>query len=816
MVNISLKSTLRHLWRQRLFTTLNIFGLAISISAGWIIYRIVGYEFSYDASLPGKENIYKVVTAFQSDEKDPRMGGVAAPLYQGIRQEIPGVENVVPVFQQYINSLEIKRENKIFTKDDPEDIIATDASYFKVLPYKWLAGNKATALHLPNNVVLTESRAKAYFPNKAPQDILNQTIMYYGQDTVQYTVTGIVADYAMPSQFVYKEFLSLGDKSYQLNAWTNTNGSDQVFLQFKRGANTSSVLEQINKLAARKWKEFELERGSKLKMTKSYELIPVHEVHFATDVEEYGVTHTSKKVLYGLIGIGIFLLLLACINYVNMSTAQIPKRTKEIGVRKTLGSTKWRLINRFLSETLLTTFLACIAAFFLSRFAFLLLTDIIPDGVTLVGSVWNLFIFLLGLILTITVLAGLYPGWLIARLKTISMFQKFSADKSRDRGFSLQKALIVFQFVIALLFISSSIIVGSQLRYTLKADMGFNKDAVVLVSVPYRYLNDPKYKNKQFTLYHQLKKQAGVRDVSLGSAPLSTAYSSSPFVHAVEGKEPVKVQTYKKWVDTAYLNLYGIQLVAGRNLQASDTVREFILNETAAKAFGFTSPQEAIGKTIGQKGEAQLPIVGVVKDFNTQDFYTTIPPLAIMSDNRSLFNFNIKLNSRNPDQWQASLKAIEKQWYAFYPPESFHYSFYDETIEAMYRQERQIGKLIELATFITIFISCLGLFGLATLTAYQRTKEISIRKVLGASAAEIASMLSKNYLSLITIAIFISTPIAWWAMNKWLQDFIYRIQISWWMFLIAGILAILIALITVSYQAIKAAVANPVNGLRSE
>ena len=813
----SFKTTLRHLWRQRLFTTLNVFGLAISISAGWIIYRIISYEFSYDATLPNKENIYKVITAFDSKDKNSKMAGVAAPLYQGIRQEIPGLENVVPVFGQWITSIEIKRENKIFTKDDPGKIVATDASYFDMLPYKWLAGNKATALNTHNKVVLTESRAKEYFPNKAPQDILNETIVYYGwKDTVLRTVTGIVADNVTPSQFTHQEFFSLNNEPYKLNSWTNTNGTDQLFLQFKKGVNTSSTLKQINDLSARKWKEFATESGNNLKMSKRYELVPIQQVHFATDVEEYGVTRASKPVMYGLIGIGIFLLLLACINYINMSVAQIPKRGKEIGVRKTLGSGQWQLISQFLNETFLTTLLACAVAFFLSRFGFWLLKDIIPDGVTLVGSAVDLLIFLIGLMLTITVLAGLYPSWLIAKLRTANMFRNFTTTKNTDHRFTLQKALIVFQFVIALLFIASSIIVGSQLRYTLKADMGFNKDAVVLVSLPFKYLNDPRFKNKQFILCNQLKKQPGIEDIALGSAPLSSSYSSSPFVYNPENKNPIKVQTYKKWVDTAYLNLYQIKLLAGRNLYASDTAREYLINETAAKAFGFATPQEAIGKMVAQLGNAQYPIVGVVSDFNTQNFYTKMTPVAILSGNENLYTFNIKLNSHNPDQWQKVLNAIEKQWYEFYPPESFHYSFYDETLENMYKQERQIAKLIDLATFITIFISCLGLFGLVTLTAYQRTKEISIRKVLGASVTGIASMLSKGYLVQIVIAIFISIPISWWAMNKWLQDFAYRIHLSWWMFLVAGVLAILIALVTVSFQAIKAAIANPVKSLRTE
>lgn len=821
----SFKTALRHLWRHRLFTALNIFGLAVSISACWIIYRIISYEFSYDRSLPDKENTYKVVTAFNSaEQQNSRSGGVAAPLYEGIRAEIPGVARAVPVFKKGVNSIEIKNPGKIFTREDPDNIIATDVSYFDMLPYRWIAGSKAGALSGPDDVVLTQSRAQEYFPDQTPQEILDKTIVYYEwADTVTRKVSGIVADYVTPSQFTYKEFVSLPRSDFQPAAWTNTNSSDQLFIQIGRAARTSAVLRQINTLHARKWREVEAGMGKAtakwvkdMKLSKSYELLPVQDVHFATDVEEYGITRTSKPVLYGLGGIAFFLLLLACINYINMSAAQIPHRGKEIGVRKTLGSSRRQLVGQFLFETFATTFLACLLSLLLSKAGFRILEDVIPEGVTLYGSVIEMLLFMPVLVLVITFAAGLYPGWLITRLKAINVFKNFSAAQTSRQKFSLQKALIVFQFVIALVFITSSIIVGSQLRYTLNADMGFNKDAVVLLSLPWKYKNDPKYKDKQFTLLGRLQNEPGIEKIALGTTPLSSVYSSSPFVYKADGKEPVQIQMYKKSADTSYLGLYQVELLAGRNLRASDTTSEYLINESAAKAFGFATPQDAIGKIIGQLGYSKVPVAGVVTDFNTQDFYTLMKPLAISNRRDDLLTFNIKLSSRNPSQWQHTLKEIENQWYNFYPAESFHYSFYDETLEQMYTQERQIGKLIDLSSIITIFISCLGLFGLAALTVFQRTKEVGIRKVLGASVPSIITMFSKEYIALILMAMLIATPVAWWAMSKWLQDFAYRIDIEWWMFAMAGLTAVVIALLTVSFQAIKAATTNPTQSLRTE
>lgn len=825
MIKNYFKTASRHLWRHRLFTILNIFGLAVSISACWIIYRIVSYEFSYDQSLPGKENIYKVITAFDSpDQQGSKSGGVAPPLYEGVRKDIPGITSVVPVIKKWVNSIEIRQPDKLFTKEEPGDIIATDAAYFNMLPYQWIAGNKTNALSSPDKVVLTESRAREYFPHQHPEDILNKTIVYYEwSDTAVRTITGVVADYGKPSQFTYKEFVSLPKRDFEPGEWTNTNGNEQLFIQVEEAANAPAVLEQINLLHARKWKEVEAgmdEARVKLlggfKLSKYYELLPVQDVHFATEVSEYGVTKTSKPIMYGLAGIAFFLLLLACINYINMSVAQIPQRGREIGVRKTLGSSRRQLVGQFLSETFATTVLACLVSFALSTINFVIVKDIVPEGVTLYGSVMEAVLFKLLLALVITILAGMYPSWLITKLKAVNVFKNFSAVSAAGQRFSLQKALIVFQFIIALVFITSSIIVGSQLRYTLNADMGFAKDAVVLVDVPMKYANDERYKGKQFTLMSRLQHEPGIEKVALGSAPLSPSYSSSPFIYEADGKEPIRMQTYKKWADTSYLGLYHLELIAGRNFHASDTISEYLLNESAARAFGFDDPQDAVGKMIGQLGWTKLPVAGVVKDFNTQDFYTQIPPLAIANGKDNLLTFNIKLNRHNPSLWHNTFKTIEKEWYHFYPAESFNFSFYDETIEKMYLQERQIGKLIDLATMITILISCLGLFGLAALTAFRRTKEIGIRKVLGASVSSIVAMFSKEYIILILIAMLIATPVAWWAMHTWLQDFVYRIDLHWWLFGLSGVIAIVMALFTVSFHAIKAAIANPVTALRSE
>lgn len=814
-MNTSSRALFRRLWRHRLFTGLHVLGLAIGISSCWVIYRLVSYEFSFERKLPNKENVYRLVTGFVFDGKESYNGGVSVPLYQAVREQVTGVDRVVPVSGMWMNTEEIKQSGKKSVPvKEPKNIVAVDTAYFSLVPYTWLAGNKTTALRGPESVVLTESRARSYFSGLSPQEMLGQTITY--NDTLYKTVTGIVKDLDYPTIFTGQEFLVKSRKEYALNAWTNTNGNEKLYLQINNPSDTARVMAQITAIMDEKMKAFQQENKPTYNFTRWFKLMPLSESHFSTHINEGDVRKASKPVMYGLMGVAGFLLLLACINYINLSTAQVPQRTKEIGVRKTLGSSRWSLISQLLSETSVTVLLAAALATLLSKLAFIFLGGLIPEGALQQATGPAAFFFIALLLTIITLLSGWYPARIIAKVQAISIMRGQGTWAAGHNRNTLRKSLIVFQFVVAQLFIIGAVITGAQLNYTLKKDLGFNKEAVVLVNIPWKIVRNKQYQDKQFALADELRKQSGIQALSLGSVPMTNNYSSSQFEYSGNNlKEPIKRQLFNKWVDTAYLNLYNIPLLAGRNLHASDTTNELVINETAMKAFGFSTPQEAIGKIIGQDNN-KYPVVGVVKDFHQRNFYTTIDPMALTCDKSSLNTFNIKLNGTDPAQWQQTLKIIEQQWYTFYPPESFSVKFYDETLEAMYKDERNLSRLINLATTIAVIISCLGLFGLVTLTSFQRTKEIGIRKVLGASVTGIVQLLSAEFVKLVLIALVIASPIAWWAMNKWLQDFAYRIQIEWWMFGLTGLAAVTIALVTVSFQAIKAALANPVKSLRSE
>ncbi|MBY0534313.1 MAG: ABC transporter permease [Chitinophagaceae bacterium] len=811
-------TTLRHLWKQRLFTGLNVMGLAVSISVCWLVYRIVNFEYSYEKGFKKIDQTYRVVSGFIFDEKESYNGGVSKPIYQELRKTGVGFDRVVPVFGMWMKTVVVNDgSGKLSNFDDVEDVVAIDSSYFDMIDYQWLAGFANSALKSPNSLVLTESRAKQYFPNKKIQEVLNQSITYITyRDTTVRTVTGVVADLKGNTEFTGKEFCALKSEDYPLAQWTNTNGSDKLYVQLNPNYDEKKALAVIENMVQQKTKEHMSQKENSFKFTRWMQLLPLKESHFSTYIQEWGVHKANKKVLFGLIGIAAFLLLLAIINYVNMSVASIPHRAKEIGVRKTLGSGSSTLILQFLIETLMITVLASIVAYFLGQVEFRLLKDIIPEGVESLDNTWLILVFMLCLTMVVSLLAGLYPGWLITKVKTVNVFKTAFVFKNSKSRVGLQKALIVFQFMIAIVFITGAIVMGKQLNYIVHSDMGFNKEAVVLVNIPFKFAGEEKYKGKPQALLGEFKTLPGVVSASLGTPPLQSGYSSSHFKYFKEGKEPIERQLFKKYIDTSYMKLYGFQLIAGRALSQSDTTNELVINETAVKAYGFASPQEAIGKMLGQSEESLVPIVGVVKDFHAQSFYNSIDPLGFMMDAEGMFNFNIKLSTADMANWQKTLSAIERKWYQFYPPDTFKYEFYDDSIAAMYKTERSMVVMINLVTGIAILISCLGLFGLAVLTAHQRTKEIGIRKVLGASVSGIVALLSKDYLKLVIIAIMVATPLSWWAMNTWLRDFAYKIPLSWWLFAVAGILGLVVAFLTVSFHALKAANENPVKSLKTE
>lgn len=806
----------RQLWRNRLFTLLNVVGLSIGLSACWIIYRIVSYEFSFDTQNPNRNRIVRVVSRFIFDGQENSNPGTPIPMAEAARREIAGLERVVPVHGQWIKHLQIPQPTgKPVQFDEVTNVVATDTNYFGMVPYHWLAGSPAQSLVRPNQVVLTQGRAEQYFPGLTPAQILNRTITYW--DTVQVQVSGIVADLPYASDFSGQEFLSISTLKFTVSPeeWSNTNGNVQLFLVLNGKTNPTQVNAQLNALSTRNSQEI-LKRWANMK--RWHTLQPLADLHFGVDFRERD-RRANKPILLGMMGLAGFILLLAIINYVNLASAQVPQRAREIGIRKTLGSRRRPLIFQFLGETAAIALLAFSLAYALSSLFFATYSDLVPAGMDQFVNWPQLVLFLLGLLVLVTLLSGLYPGWLITRFQPVAVLRGQTGYTLGDvpNRLSLRKSLIVFQFFIAQVFIVGALIINQQLTFSLQADMGFVRDAVLTATVPWN--SDEQNRTTHLeALKQELKKLPGVAAVSLGNQPASNSYSSN--FHQYMGKKgKVELNLFRKYVDTDYIPLYKLPLLAGRNLEPSDTIKEYVLNETATKAFGFARPQDAIGAFINENGgdaNRRIPIVGVVRDFHTRSFKEKIQPTALMVDRSHLSTFNIKLASGQPTDWQRTIEDLNRVWKRFYPAVPFDYAFYDETLAEFYKQEQQLSRVVNLATGVAILISCLGLFGLATLMAFQRTKEIGIRKVLGASIAGVVALLSKDFLKPVLLAIVLASPLAWYVMNRWLQEFAYKIDIAWWMFALAGCMALGIALLTVSFQSLKAALVNPVQSLRSE
>ncbi len=624
------------------------------------------------------------------------------------------------------------------------------------------------------------------------------------------SIAGVVKDIPYNTSFDAQEFFRISNGEWPNFLEFGYRNHCLLFLKLYAGASQENVLAQINGINEKR-------NGDYFEQFKSkywYSSIPVVDRHFAS--EYYSPYHrtVNKHVLYGLIGIASFLLLLAIINYVNISTATLPQRTKEIGIRKTLGSRSRQLVWRFIGETFCTTVLALVLSYIMHAMVVGAFAEYFPNGMFNHYDYPRIVLFLIVLIALITLLSSLYPGWLLTKVNTVNVLKGHIGNGKYGWRLTFRRTLIVFQFVIAQAFIIGALVIGLQLQYTLHKDLGFTKEAIVTMDIPALEQRTDTALHKQQVLKQALLNHPGVASVALGDIPMGAGMFSS--VNEYNGASGiVRVDLASKYIDKDWIDLYDVNLLAGRQpYTANDS--EIMLNEAAVKAFGFGSLQEALGKMVGVGDHAQQ-VVGIVGDFHLLNFKMEYRPVRLLfGDPANAKQISIKLHAHSEINWTSAIERIADEWKAIYPETPISYRFYDEVIENLYQKEYRMAKIVNYATGTTIIISCLGLFGLATLMAHQRTKEIGIRKVLGASVSRILALFSKEFVKLVLIAVVIASPIAWWAMNSWLEDFAYRIEIQWWMFAVAGLAAVVIALLTVSWQAIRAAVANPVESLRDE
>ncbi len=792
MLKNYLKIAVRNLSKNKIYTFINVLGLSLGIFGSLVIFQLIKFHFLTDSHHHNAENIYRVVMNLHLDDGSvEHEKGSPYILHEALKNDFSSVENVAYLGQQEL-TLSIPSNSGSSTKFLEKEAAAfIGADYFNVFDYQWLIGQSA-ALNTPNTVVLTERYAKKYFGEASP---INKVLIINNLTPVK--VVGILKDIPETTDLKTEVFISLptlktivNDDSFTEWAWFMKQR--ETYIRLKENTSKAAFEAQLPAFSKKYYGE----------MAKYYrfQLQELSDVHFDLD---FG-GKISKSSIYLFSAIGILLLVVACINFINLSTAQSFKRFKEIGVRKTLGSSQAQILWQFIVEVALITLLA---VFFAIIFAYLA-TPLVNNWLNINITFRQFFdvqmlVFLPILIIFTIVVAGLYPSLVISGYNPIHILKGIT--KSSKNGLSLRKGLVISQFSVAIVLVAVAILVVWQIRFLHNKDIGSTKDLIIHVQVP-------STENLE-TLKNRISQKPFVESISFARRAPSAEKGGSGGTIKFENRDWEKFVARSKIADDNYLETYQIKLLTGRKPVSSDTIREILVNRKLVKDLGLKTPESILNKRllVGDADGTGI-IVGVVADFNNADLYTPIEPTVIFSSKQRYRFSAIRLNNYSSEVL-AELKAI---WGEVYPNEVFEYSFYDDELAKLYKREEITRNIIISFALLTIFISCLGLMGLVNLTVSQRTKEIGIRKVLGASVSSITFLLSKDFLKLVFVAIIIASPIAYYFMSQWLNNFAFKVEIEWWIFVLSGVFIIAIALLTVSYQSIKAALMNPVKSLKTE
>jgi ABC-type antimicrobial peptide transport system permease subunit len=794
------------------YTIINIAGLAVGIAVCMMIFIIIQFQTSFDNFHSKKDRIYRVLTEYHHAEAAKTGKDVPFPMPEGLKTTFAQIEQVAPVWASHNDKLLIPDNNGTEIKSFKEDkgVFFTEPSFFKMFDYPLLAGSYES-LKDPNNVLLTKEIAEKYFGDW--KTALGKTInleaggSLFSHATDVLKVSGILATIPANTDFQLKLVVSFGtgiteDMAKNTDWKDRTNSDFGCYVLLPPNISVDNFNQQL-RAYSRKMESPENK--------DSYIIQPLSAVHYDTQTGDYSNKTISRQLLNVLWLIAAFILLIACVNFINLSTAQAVNRAKEVSVRKVLGSNKSQLQIQFIIETFLIVISAVILASVITILALPYLNQLLELSLSF-NKLNNPAIILFILIVTIgvTALACFYPSIVLSSFNPVNALKsKLTANTAK--GISLRRGLVVFQFIIAQVLIIGTLIIVKQMNYFMDQPLGFDKDAII--NVPFRV--DTAFFRREEHLKQQLLSVSGVQAVTFSSnTPVEDAddiWSTFKFDHAIKDAD---FKAITKFADNEYVPAYKLQLIAGRNLQPSGMTREFLVNESFMKSLGIKNPDEILNKEISMWGDrVKCPVVGVLKDFNDRSFRHYPAPLLITTNRTMYSQAGIKLETKNIS---AILQSVKTIWEQTLPNFVYEYNFLDDKIAGFYKQERQLAQLYEIFAAIAIFLSCLGLYGLALFMAVQRTKEVGIRKVLGASADNIVYLFSKEFIMLIAIAFAIATPIAWYFMHNWLQNYVYRINISWWLFAAGGFVSIIIAFATISFQAIKAAFANPVNSLRSQ
>lgn len=798
MFKLNLKIALRNLWKYKGYTAINIFGLSISLASCILIFIFVNYETSYDKGYANSDRIYRVVSQWKyTDGNEFYSQGVPLPLTPAMRNDFAQVDKVAAV-QQRDGIIKVPAQNGKAEIKESSVVYYAEPDFFEIFNYKWLSGNPNQSLTAPNSVVLTEKTAKTYYGSW--QNAIGKSLRY--NNKTDYKVTGVIADYLpntsfpMNVVFSYSSFTSKNSKE-----WGSVSSSSECYILLKKGVQINQLNASMKQLIAK------YEDDPKAPGKVSHNFQPLNDVHHNDNYGNFAQLTTPIKQLVGISVIGLFLLLTACINFINLATAQAVSRSKEVGVRKVMGSRRNQLVWQFLSETSLITLIALLLACVLTELVLPKMQNLLDAEVTF-GLFTNplIVLFLLTMLVLVSFLAGLYPALIMSGFSP-ALAIKNKLSSANAGGIGLRKTLVVVQFAITAILIVSTLVIIKQMSYIRNKPLGFDATAVAIVNLPQDSLSQLKYNSFKA----QVLAKKGVKNVSFNSAaPASQSNNETSFTYNSSKTADFQVNT--KLGDEEYFKTFGLTFVAGRALAKSDTIKEFVVNETFLKKLNVRNPNEALGKIVGIWGK-KGPIVGVVKDFNNSSLHEAIAPIAIFTRKVNYDAIAIKLESK---ALSSTLKEIETNFNSTFPDGIYEVGFMDDEITSYYRTEQVMGTLFKVFAGVVIFISFIGLFGLISFVATQRTKEIAIRKVLGASNIELVKMLNSSFLWMVLIANMVAWPVAYIIVNQWLAGFQYRIDLSVWPFVLATIISMTITILTVTLRSYRAAKANTIDALKYE
>jgi putative ABC transport system permease protein len=794
----NVKPILRNLWKNRTFTAINVGGLVIGLAVAVLILWWVKSELSYDNYHPDADRMYRIKVRLT----ESKWVWEATPLLLGevAVKEIPEITKSARMNLGW-GSLSLNINNKLFIEKNGAYV---DNNWFNFFHYDFVKGSAAAFNKDPFSILLTESKAKQYFGNSDP---IGQIIKI---DSINYQVQAIVKDNPTNSSFQFEMLIPLeaylSNPSQRKNdeSWNNFNYI--TFIQLHEQADTKTVVQKLTK----SYRNYRKDNND-----VNFDLTPLSAIHFDQEITSGAFLQiTNIKTVYIFSVMAIILLIIACINYVNLTTAKASLRAKEVSIKKIMGANRWALFRQFLIESFMVSLMALVLSLALIYFLLPVFNQLTERTFVFSITSPNIWPVLLGTLAAITLLNGIYPALMLSSFEPLKVFKGITVLKMKDA--SLRKSLVVLQFTLSVILITATIIISNQLKYIQEKDMGYDRSQVFSFVIPYKQVRNYDQEGRNALLNnikHELASSTSIMSVSLANGSIVDLRSSNSGSADWDGRQPDYVPTvFQLSADEDFPKTLGLQMAQGRWFDRGNKADEhnFILNETAVRQFGIRKP--VIGQRFSFQGDTGQ-IIGITKDFNFQSVHEKIGPLAIVNRPTWRSTFLIKTT---PSGTKDAIAAAGNAWHKFFPDAPLDYSFLDERFNALYKAEKKVSTLIYIFAIVAVLITCMGLFGLIAFSAEQRVREIGIRKVLGATVANIMVLMTRDFIKLVGIAIVIAIPFSWWLMSGWLQDFAYRINLDAWIFILSAILALAIAVFTISFQAFRSAVQNPVNNLRSE